>query len=79
MQSLDAVPDGVVLDRQNARLEQLELLLDLDAATARGQLDAIVEDSLEGLPLECPAQAQLPTDLAVACTGGLRSTRATYF
>ena len=40
----DAMPDGVVLDRQYSGRKELELLVKLHAARSSGQLEAVVED-----------------------------------
>ena len=46
------LPHAEVLDGQHARRQQLELLVQLDAAPARGQLQAVVEHCREGLVLQ---------------------------
>lgn len=51
----DTVPDGVMLDRQDAGCQQLKLLVKLDAPRACGQLEAVVEHRREGLTLQRPA------------------------
>lgn len=48
----NSVPDGVVLDWQYARREQLKLLVELDAPSASRKLESIVEDRSKGLILQ---------------------------
>ena len=52
---IDTVPDGVVLDRQHTRREQLEFLVQLDSAASSGQLQPIMEHRRVGLILQRPA------------------------
>jgi len=50
-----------MFDGRHPRLQQLELLLELDATATAGELYAVVEHSRVRLPLKCPAAVKFVT------------------